>query len=584
MLKQKPSQPWKAHAERGRWDNLRKQIDQMSEAVSLPGTWNQEDFRSFCLLLAEYEVREQESLLLYDPLPTAILFHRCMAHEIALSGSNRAGKTNASAAEVAYAATGTHPIEDKYPRTGLQIACIGNDEKHLSLMYEYLFEKAPFQVFQHPVTFEWTVVVESEHEQYRHLWKQADPLIPPRMVKQISWLKKKEKIARSVILTNGTRIRFYSGLVRKMPQGRKFNLCWLDEELEQAQGWVDEMRARIVDTNGRLFWSATPQNATEAFLDMQMLAKDPENETKPLEQQTAYFLMKQVDNKYLSAKGSAAFKAKMMDNDEQMLVRFEGQSARSFLTVYHEFERKLHVIPQIELRWEDTRYIVVDPGVDLAAVLFLVVPQTESDPEKLKEMSPVERAYRSREGCIVCYDEIYQRRTNAAEIAQLTKAKLDAHPQAYLQEMILDKVGGKSMIWKGMKEDENAAIIYLDHFTKCDINPVVPGWQAGASDIRMGINKTKDYLVGDKEGPYLFVTQNCKKLIWEFGAWKKTRNSKGQFIDYEKANNHLLDCVRYATTRGVTWVPPPSPVGPRPFGRKELGQMLRDLKSGKAFY
>lgn len=575
----------KPRAERARWDNLRRKIESMAEVTNLPGTWTQEDYRTFFTHLAEYEARCKESILTYDPLPTAILFHRCLSHEVALSGSNRAGKTNAAAAEVAYAATGTHPVEGKYPRTGVQIACIGNDEKHLSLMYEYLFEKAPYRIFQHPVTFQWTVVVEKEHEKYRHLWEDAAPLIPARMVKVTSWLNKKEKIPKSVVLINGTKIRFYSGLVRKMPQGRKFHLVWLDEELEQAKKWLDEMRARIVDLNGRIFWSATPHLATEEFNEMIVRAKDPENDKKAYELQTSYFLMRAQDNKYLSERGNAAFVEKMKDDDEQTAVRVEGLSALSFLTVYgQEFKKELHVINPFELRWEDTRYIVVDPGVDLAAVLFLIVPQTEDDQAKLEALPEEERRFRSKPGCIVCYDELYLRRTNATEIALKTKEKLDNHPQSYLQAMLLDKVGGKSIVWKGMKDDENPSIVYLEQFTAHDINPVEPGWVHGASDVRVGINRTKDYLIGDKTGPYFFCTKNCKKLIWEFGAWKKKRNQKGDFVDYEKGNNHLLDCVRYATTRGLQWVPPPSPVGPRPFGRKELGQLLRDLKSGKAFY
>lgn len=571
--------------ERGRWDNLRRQIDAMSAVENMPGTWTQEDYRLFFLCLAEWEVRNCEALLLYEPLPVADQFHACLDGEIALSGSNRAGKTNASAAEVAYAATGTHPNESKYPRSGVKIACVGNDEKHLSLMYEYLFENSPFKIFQHPQTYEWHVVVQRdpEHQKFKSLWQDAGPLIPQRMIKVVSWQNKKEKIPKSVRLINGSVLRFYSGLVKKMPQGRAFHLVWMDEELENAKKWIDEMRARVVDYCGRIFWSATPQNATEEFLDMMHKAKDPENSNKPIEERTAYFLMKQANNKYLSEKGSANFKARMEGDDEQMRVRFEGESARSFMMVYGLFDKDKHVIPPIQLRWEDTRYIVVDPGVDLAAVLFLIVPQVEHDAEKLAAMDPAERLYRRRDGCIVCYDELYLRRTNATEIAILTKQKLDQHPQ-YLQEMILDKVGGRSLVWRGMKEDEHPDEIYLEQFTKADINPVVPGWQHGSSDIRVGINRTNDYLIGDKEGPMLFVTKNCKKLIWEFGAWKKIRNKNGDYDGYEKANNHLLDCVRYATTRGLLWVPPPSPAGPRSFGSRELGQLLKDIKSGKAFY
>jgi len=584
--------PRKSNIEHAKWQKIKAEIDAMVR-VNLPGTWTKEDYREFIALFAEHEERKKETIILYKPLPTAQKFHECMDHEVALSGSNRAGKTCTASGEVGYAATGKHPVQGKYPESGIQIACVGNDGRHLSLMYEYLFEKAQFKIFKNPETFEWTVVNENleEHTRHKDLWIAADPIIPERYIrggieKGVSWENQKEKIPKSVSLINGGKIRFYSGLVRKMPQGRKFHLVWMDEELDHPKRWIDEMRARIVDFNGRIFWSATPQNATDEFLDFEMRAEDPENAKKPLSERTAYFLMLQEDNIYLSRQGSKAFEAKMKMDTEQYRTRWQGQSARSYLLAYPEFKKFQHVVPEVNLRWEDTRYIIVDPGVEVAAVLFCIAPEVETNPDKVALLTEPERWYRTRPGCIVCYDELYIKQANPQLVAQLTKEKLDQHHQSYLREMIIDYKGGRGLSWKGMKEGETAESVYMENFQKFDINPVVPGWQYGSHDIRTGIERTKDYLVPQVEDrlPMLFIASKCEKLIWEFGAWRKKRNALGEFIGYEDGRNHLLDCVRYATTRGLPWVPPPNPVGPKPFGAREYGKLLSNIRSGKAFF
>ncbi len=173
------------------WDDLDKEIDAIKarEHIELPGTWNIEDYNEFTLLVTDLIERDSESINLYHPLPMAIQFHHCMAHEVGLSGSNRAGKTAATSAEIAMAALGCHYLPYKYPREGCQIACVGNDGRHLALMYEYLFEKAAFQVFQHPITGEWRVVSEDDEIclKYAYLWKPSKPMIPERMVAEVAW-------------------------------------------------------------------------------------------------------------------------------------------------------------------------------------------------------------------------------------------------------------------------------------------------------------------------------------------------------------------------------------------------------------
>ena len=139
--------------ERTQWAALKRQIDDLAKEndINLPGTWTVEDYSEFSELLSELFSRDTDALNLYKPLPVADQFHMCLSREQGLSGSNRAGKTNAASAEIAMAATGKHFIQDKYPLEEVQIAVIGNDERHLSLTFQYLFRNPPFKIFIHPL-------------------------------------------------------------------------------------------------------------------------------------------------------------------------------------------------------------------------------------------------------------------------------------------------------------------------------------------------------------------------------------------------------------------------------------------------
>lgn len=488
------------------------------------------------------------------------------------------------------AATGQHIDHDKYPRKELQIACIGNDGKHLALMFSYLFEKPPYRKFKHPLTHQWLVVNENEpeHVRYKDLWEDADPMIPHRMLKggwkkAIAWESEKERIPRLVRLTNGTVIKFYSAYARNIPKGIKFHLVWIDEEIDYADRWLEEMRARIIDFNGFILWSATPQNATQEFLDMQLASEHPDNNKKPYGEQTGFFLLQQQDNPYLSKEGSAGFKSKL--SDEQLQIRYFGKSARSFRLAYPEFSTQRHVIQTVNHRYNDTRYLIFDPGVALAGVLFCMSPEQVEDPKEIEKLTEQERLYRCREGCIVIYDELYIPQANASLVAIKTKEKVDSIQARGIQDFTIDKKGSKTVVWRGMQVNENAGTIYMEALLKAGLIPHRPGWQYGSNEIQYGVERNKDYLCPQEDGiPKLFVTENCKYIIHEFKAHNKKRDSNGVFIGYEDKNNTLLSCLRYATTRGLEWVPPPAKNSPKPFDRKALRNTIRNLKSGAAFF
>jgi len=570
-----------------KWKDLKERLENLrhQDDVKIPSPWKEDDYNEFNELLSELVARDGDSVNLYRPLKDAKPFHECLAHEQGLSGSNQAGKTNAASTEVAYAATGTHPIPGKYPKDSCRIACIGNDARHTSLMYEYLFEKAPYKRFFHPVLLEWFVVKpdDLEHLRYKELWHDAEPIISPRMVKKVTWVKKGDSEPRMVRLHNGTTIRFYSGLVRKMPQGRKFHLVWIDEEIDNAKAWIDELRARIQSFNGRIIWSATPQNATEQFFDFMHRAKNPDNALLPLSKQTAFFVMQSADNPYISAEGRDAFHHKLLDDDEQMQIRYFGNSARSYMLVYPEWSSK-NVIPSIKLRWEDTRYIIIDPGVDTAAVWFVAAPQLD-DPRHAQH-DEFEAVYRVHPGCLVVYDELLIKRASSQLVAEAIDAKMKTHPIGPLWDLTIDQKGGRSIRSKEQAAHESIEDLYMNKILAVGIKPVKPGWKYGSSDIKAGIDQTKTMILPQQDTPWirLFITKNCVKTNHQFEGYKKKRDHKGNFVGYEEGYD-LLDCGRYTTTRvGMAWQPPPESARLMQMTRSDYRQIMNDLKSGRGFF
>lgn len=557
-------------AEKIHWSRLKKEIDDLANQneVQLPGTWTIEDYSEFVELMAELFNRDTDAINLYEPLPVAIPFHQCQSREQGLSGSNRAGKTNATAAEIAMAAMGKHFVPGKYPKTKLNIACVGNDERHLALMYSYLFEQPPFQIFLHPETNKWTVVNqnEEEHKKYRAIWQDANPMIPPRLVKHTNWSKKGEQIPKSVYLVNGTKIRFYSGLVRKAPQGVNFNLVWIDEEIENPSRWIKEMRARIAGVNGYIIWSCTPQNASVEFEDMRMLNEHPDNATKPLEQQTGFFVMLASDNKYLSAEGMEGFFEKLKNDEEELMTRYFGKSARNFLVVYPMFNEATHVINDFKLRWEDTRYLIIDPGVAAAAVWLAICPQIDDKCE------PWEKPFRTRSDCIILLDELLIKQANPQLVAQSIQMMLAKHPLGWIQDLTIDIKGGRSLNWKDKTPGKTAEELYYDQLMAHGLKPREEGWKYGSSEKVYGITRLGDYLMPSPEDhlPHLFIHSRCKYSIHQFKFWKKTRDARGNINGYEKSGCDLLDCGRYCTTREIGWVPPPAAQGIKPINLKDI--------------
>jgi hypothetical protein len=533
----------------------------------LPGSWIVEDYNRFCRLMAELQRRRQEALTLYEPLDHVWEFHQCMAHEQLVKGSNRGGKTAGVSAEVGWAALGTHPIREKYPTEGgLEICCVGFNNRHLSLMFKYLFEPGQFKVWQHPVTRAWHVANpnDPEHLEHQHLWRKAKPIIPRRLVKSIAWENKKERVPSVVRLHNGTNFYFYGGLAVGLPQGWKFHLVWIDEEISEAEQWIDELRPRLIDYNGYLLWSATPQRATETYRQMYIKSQEPDQDGKPFEEQIRAFHFSSERNKFLPRAGLKGYISKVDDNPVTMRIRVGGEFAYDGLLAYPEYNSERHCIERFPLRRDDTLRVAIDPGRTDAGALLVVCPAPAKPKELIKH--PVERRIRTLQAqaagrVVVAIGEVYLKNTNALDMAREIAGALKDTGLA-LHDATIDLKGGRN-VWAN-EGNKHIMDVYEERLTQQDVKPRVAFWEYGSTDRKFGVEKVKEYLMDDVElhEPlfYHWPFTNHSGLRWlhhNFVSWKKTYNRQGVMTGYEDLNRTLLDCLRYLLTREIVWINPP---------------------------
>lgn len=481
---------------------------------------------------AELARRKIEGLKLYEPLPTQNAFHESQAQMALLRGSNRGGKTLPAAVEVARAVTGQDP-HGKYPLEAGRCFCIGKDLSHVgSVMWRKLGRAGAFKIIRDRTTKAWRAFRPWDPDDLAREkeCRPAPPLIPPRMVKEISWENKKEGIPHLVRLVNGWEITFYSSL-GEPPNGNDIDLFWFDEEIVHTQ-WYPEMVARILDRQGRGLWSATPQAGTEQLYELHERAEKLRNTEDPAVEEFVILLM---DNPHISAKAKQEF-ADNLDDDERR-VRIDGDFAITHFKVYPEFNMLVHGCEPFEIPQEWTRLMIVDPGHQICAVLFAAVPPPE------------------RPDNIFLYDELYIPACDAAKFAaNVANKSIGQQFHSYLIDpngaVITDIGYGKTV-----------AEQYTEELRKRGLASDTTGsnFMMACDDIEAGLLAVHGWLRTREDG-----TQKLRvfrgmlpNFEWEMKRYHNKRE-KGRVIDKpdQKRHTHLMDTLRYLALRNPKYVKP----------------------------
>lgn len=324
-----------------------------------------------------------EGLAIYRPLPVGDLFHACTKKFRAVIGSNRAGKTLCAGAEATRIFTGVDP-HDKAPKADGRAWVIGLDGDHLALMYNIIAEQGAFQRIRDEHTGMWRAVrphpndptrLDDYDEAYREKWKDAPPLLPPRLVRQVAWEDKRKGVPRIVSLTNGWETLWRSSR-GKSPQGDHLNFVWIDEQIENEDFYKEGVRGLVglQETRKhmpRLVWSATPQNFNIQLLELRDRAEDGSPDT-------ASFSLVIEDNPYVTDEERRAF-FDGLDDDERE-VRYHGVPAMERSKVYPTYDPQgIHGYDSFPIdpgKW--SRYVGLDPGRQHCGSLFMAIDPEEA--------------------------------------------------------------------------------------------------------------------------------------------------------------------------------------------------------------
>jgi hypothetical protein len=475
-------------------------------------------------ILAELTRRRIEALRLYEPLPVQASFHASAAAERLLRGSNRGGKTLPAAVEIARAVTGQDPC-DKYPKTDGRCFCIGKDGKHIGqVMWRKLGRAGAFRILRDRATGAWRAWRPWVPEDFarKDETKPAPALIPARLIKSISWEKKAETQPNLVTLHNGWEIAFFSSL-GKPPQGSDLDLVWFDEEIVDGE-WYPEMSARLLDRRGKFVWSATPQAGTEHLWELHERCEKQEQRKRPSCQE---FFIRLADNPHIAEEDKRDLEDKLAANPDAVAVRIGGEYAQNAYKVYPEFSIVVHGMDlegPVPIDW--TRYMVVDPGHQVCAVLFGAVPPPRTG------------------NFLLLYDELYLLQCSAAKFAKAVALRTEG--QVIYVSLIDRHAGITTQIGSGRTIEEQ----YTDALKEAKFKSIRsgPGFVWGSDDVDGGITAVHSALrLRDDGTPRLRVLRG--RLPNFETEIKRYHNKRIQGVVLDKPENrrrsHLMDCLRY---------------------------------------
>ena len=483
-------------------------------------------------LLDEMARRKSEALEVFEPLPAQDAFFRCRTKERVFLGGNRAGKTLCGAVEFARLVCCKDPY-GKRDNKPIRAFIVGKSWSHLGkVIARKLIRPGAFKVIKDPQTglvrsyrplSEWD-------RANKHLCKDAEPLIPPRLIKTISWENRKEFQVKDIVLTTGSEFTFLTCDSDK-PQGWDVDLAWFDEEIHGDQ-WYIETQMRLIDRNGIFIWTATPQSGT---IELYSLFERAEREDFTDQSTVTIFQMTTDDNPHLDSEGRKAVMASI-ESESDYEVRILGQFAVHGVKIYPEFyPRGAHKSPVTDIPHNWTRYVAIDPGVQVCAVLFAACPPpgTPGFPED----------------SFVIYDELYIKRCNAAKFAEAMKAKCQG---ISIYEWTMDYRQGRYTQATGKTYAQHYSDALADKSVNISSERTGFNFVWSSDNIEARIESVRNVLRIRPDGlPRLFVVpENVPCLIKEMGRYSYIKRPSGEITDKPTPRvYHACDSLGYLCMR-----------------------------------
>ena len=460
-------------------------------------------------------------------MPLQEEFHKSLVSERIVIGGNRSGKSACTFVEDARAATGQDPY-GKYPKENGNLVIIGRNWPHVGLVvYPMLFKAGAFKIIRDEATKQWRAFRPGVDDIAKA--KPAPPLIPPRMVKDMSWVLKNAGYLNKVELTNGWTINCFSS-EGEPPQGFQADLVHIDEDISN-EAWVGEMQARLADRKGRFVWSAMPHSKNDALLGLcERAEREVENgNPAPLIKK---FTLRFLDNKHIDSeekrKNIERWSALGVD---EVRMRAEGEFTTESTLMYPSFSQAVHILSRDELQggrvpdnW--TRYVAIDPGHAVMCSLFAAVPPDEK--------------------FLLIYDELYIRNCNALIWGEQFEQKCVGQN---FRAFIMDMHGGALRdLGSGRLPHE----LYTEEMKKRKIKTQATGYSflPGSDDIpaRTALVRQMLHTRGDGTTRLKILQGACPNLLREINRYrKKTTTVNGQVFvtDEPHTRGDVHACQRF---------------------------------------
>lgn len=510
---------------------------------------------------AELAERRLEALRLYEPMPLQEEFHKSPVSERIVLGGNRGGKTLAVSVECARAATGQDP-HNKYPKEGGNLVVVGRNWPHIGMViYPMLFKAGAFRIIRDQVTGQWRSFRPGVDDARKKESKPAPPLIPPRLVKDFSWVLKNANYLNRAELTNGWTVYCFSS-EGAPPQGFQADIVWIDEDVTN-EAWIGEMLARLADRKGRFIWSAMPHSKNDGLLNMCERAEREveQNNPKPIIKK---FTLRFLDNRHIDDEE----KRKNIERwsslgQEELRMRAEGEFTTESTLMYPTFNQSVHMMPRDELPngqvphdW--TRYVAIDPGHSVMATLFAAVP-------------PDERF-------MLIYDELYIRNCNALIWGEqfYERAK-----DQVIYAAIMDMHGGALRdLGSGRLPHE----LYSEELRRRNYKFLIGGHSfiPGSDDIpaRTALVRQMLHIRGDGSTRLKILQGACPDLVRELKRYrKKTTTVNGQTfvtdMPQTRGDVHAAQTLEYICAFEPKYHAPPRKMGPDPWWVKWRADRIR---------
>lgn len=503
--------------------------------------------------------RKSEALAIWRPLPQQMPFFMSKSKFRIVRGGNRSGKSMSAFAEVASAATGMpiigpdgNPLPFSYPKDrALLIWLVGWDETHIGgTIHRMLFTDQAFRMIRDENTKEWRCwrpwqVADKKRENET---KFAPPLIPPRFIdpKGWGWDAKGQRIFKVCRLMNGTEIHAFSSYSNPR-QGDAVDLLMVDEDIQHPEH-VSEWKRRLMDNHGRFIWAAFPHSKNNALIEMSEHAHRLKDEPDP---SVSEVVLTTTDNPYIDEKEKEI--AKDLSTEDEQRARDAGEFLTDNFLVYPSFAVEIHGTPPkdkltdkkideairanaLEPPDDWTRYLVLDPGHTVAAVLFAAVPPPEFGDH------------------LVVYDELYMKRSDSDSLAAEVLKKVQ---KKYFELFLIDFRAGRQTPGGFMK---NIRQQYTDSFVALNIQCARTGhgFQFASDNLLAGIGLVREALSVRSNGrpKLLFVADKLPWLRWEINRYKKRIMQNNIKDDPVDRDNHLMDCLRYCVAADPQYVKP----------------------------